>query len=216
VTKHGIRLLIVDDHALLREGLKVALAAERDIEVAAEAGNVADALALLARERFDVALLDVGLPDASGLALLQRIKSDQPELKVLMLSSYPEQEYGPQALRDGADGFLNKSLAPKLVAQAIRAVAAGGQYLSPALFKHLGGELQGSRANRKSGAQALSAREREVLRLLVSGKSATEIGAALHLSVKTVSTYRARILQKTGVTSNAELVRYALHRGIIS
>jgi DNA-binding NarL/FixJ family response regulator len=216
VTARSIRLLLVDDHALIREGLKAALAAEPDLEVAGEAGNVADALALLERKRFDVALLDVGLPDKSGFTLLQRIKSDLPEMKVLVLSSYPEQEYGPQALRDGADGFLNKGLAPELVAKAIRVVAAGGQYLSPALFKHLGGDLPGSRANRKSGAQALSAREREVLQLLVSGKSATEIGVALHLSVKTVSTYRSRILQKTGVASNAELVRYALHRGIIS
>lgn len=210
-----LKILVVDDHALLREGLKATLANETDLQVAAEAADIASAKAQLDRARFDLALVDIGLPDSSGMLLLRTIKADFPETKVLMLSSYPEHEYGPQSLREGADGFISKSAPSLLIARAIRVVASGAQYVSASLLRHLAESTDQSRARKSSRTNVLSARELEVLRYLATGKGATEIGEILHLSVKTVSTYRARILQKTGVKTNAELVRYAMHRGHI-
>jgi two-component system invasion response regulator UvrY len=208
------KLLLVDDDALIREGLKETVEAQSDVVVAGEAGSVHDALELLRRERFDVIVLDVHMPERSGFMLLQRVCSEWPDTKVLMLSGYPESEYGPQALREGAHGFLGKNLSPAVVLRAIRAVAGGAQYVSPALRKHMGSELRALLHRRKHGLQLLSKRENEVLRLLVSGKRATEISVALALSVKTVSTYRSRIMRKVGVASLAELVRYAVNRGV--
>jgi DNA-binding NarL/FixJ family response regulator len=154
------------------------------------------------------------MPERSGFMLLARVCAEWPDTKVLMLSGYPEREYGPQALREGAHGFIAKNLSPAVILRAIRAVASGEQYVSPALRKQMGGELRALLRSRKHGLQLLSAREHEVLRRLVSGQRATEIATALSLSVKTVSTYRSRIMRKVGVSSLAELVRYAAHRGV--
>jgi two-component system, NarL family, invasion response regulator UvrY len=199
---------------LIREGLKEMVEAENDVVIAGETGSVREALDLLQRERFDVIVLDVHMPERSGFMLLQRVCSAWPETKVIMLSGYPESEYGPQALREGAHGFLAKNLAPAVILRAIRAIAGGALYVSPALREQLGDEWRALQDSRRHGLQLLSAREDEVLRLLVSGKRATEISAALGLSVKTVSTYRARIMRKVGVTTLAELVRYAVNRGV--
>lgn len=208
-----LRVLLVDDHAVVRGGLRLLLTESGDMEAAGEAESAEQAIRLIRQSEFDVALVDIGLPGKGGLDLLKQIKAERPRLAVLMLSMYAEEIYAVRALKAGAAGYLTKNSPPVTLLAAIRKVAGGGRHVSPALLEQLATEVgQG----RKSGAEALSDREIEVLRRIASGESLNRIAEALHLSPKTVTTYRARIVEKTGLHSNAELARYALEKGMLA
>jgi DNA-binding NarL/FixJ family response regulator len=203
-----IRVLIADDHKIVRDGLKGILAAASGIEVAGEAATGDEALALVRANDYDLAMLDMSMPGLSGIDLVRRLKAERPALKLLVLSMHGEQQYAARALKAGASGYLTKDSAAEQLVGAIRKIAAGGVHISEAAAA----SLMNSGAE---GHQALSNREFEVLRLLVSGLGPTEIGGKLHLSVKTVSTHKARILEKLGLGSTAELVRYALEHKLL-
>ncbi|MBN8455397.1 response regulator transcription factor [Accumulibacter sp.] len=208
-----LQILLVDDHAVVRGGLRLLLAQSGDMEVAGEAESAEQAISMIRQTEFDVALVDIGLPGKGGLELLKQIRTERPRLAVLMLSMYAEEVYAVRALKAGAAGYLTKNSAPATLLAAILKVAGGGKHVSPALLDQLAFEVgQG----RKSGADALSDREIEVLRRIAAGESLNHIAEALHLSPKTVTTYRARIVEKTGLQSNAELARHALEKGMLS
>ena len=204
-----IRILVADDHKIVRDGLKRILAGAADLQVAAEAANGDEALALVKAGEFDLAMIDMSMPGLAGMDLIKRLKIEKPKLRILVLSMHGEQQYAARALKAGASGYLNKDSAAESLLGAIRKIAAGGVHISEAAAATL---LQ---AGGKSAHQALSDREFEVLRLLAEGLGPTEIGEKLHLSVKTVSTHKARILDKLGLGSTAELVRYALDNKLI-
>ena len=198
-----IRVLLADDHKIVREGLKRILAAQPDLQVAGEAASGDEALALVKENDYDVAVLDMSMPGLSGMDLIKRLRIERPALRLLVLSMHGEQQYAARVLKAGAAGYLGKDSAGESLVGAIRKVAAGGVHISEAAAASL---VQA----RHAPHEALSDREFEVLRLLVEGLGPTEIGEKLHLSVKTVSTHKTRILEKLGVGSTAELVRYAL------
>ncbi|MGB0128264.1 MAG: response regulator transcription factor [Rhodocyclaceae bacterium] len=202
------RILIVDDHAVVRGGFRQFFAGTPDLTVAGEAATGAEALALVRTQAWDLVLLDIALPDLNGIAVLKRIKDERPELPVLIFSMFSEEEFAIPALNAGAAGFLSKDSPPKQILSAIRSVIEGARYVSPTLAERL---LAGSVAPSKPlPHEALSPRELEVLLHLSKGLSLTRIGEVLNLSVKTVSTYRTRILEKLGAQTNAELIRYVL------
>ena len=204
-----IRLLIADDHAIVRDGLKRILAAVPDMQVAAEAATGDQALALVKAQDFDVVVVDMSMPGLSGMDLIKRLKLEKPKLRILVLSMHGEQQYAARALKAGAAGYLNKDSASELLLGALRKVAAGGVHIGEVAAAAL---LQ---SGDKPPHESLSDREFEVLRLLVDGLGPTDIGERLHLSVKTVSTHKTRILEKLNVTSTAELVRYALEHRLV-
>ena len=206
-----VKLLVVDDHAVVRQGLRQFLAAWPDIVVDAEAGTGQEALAAVRGRALDLVLLDISMPDCNGLDLLKQIKRERPTLPVLVFSMFSEHEYAVRALRSGASGYLTKDSPPDRLLEAIRRVTAGGKYVGAELAERL---LHGSPARGAEQAHhRLSSRELDVLRQIALGEPLTRIGERLHLSVKTVSTYRARILEKLGLASNAELIRYVVkHR----
>jgi DNA-binding NarL/FixJ family response regulator len=208
-----LEILVVDDHTVVREGLKRILQRCEDCVVAAEAQTAAEALGWLRKRSFDLVLLDISLPGGSGLELLKTVKKELPKLPILILSAYAEDHYAVRAFKDGADGYLNKESAPQLLIAAIRKVAAGGKYLSPALAERIALEM----GTPVDGAlhEQLSDREFEILRLIARGKSLKDIGQQLHISPKTVTTYRARIIEKTGLASNAEFTRYMLENKLL-
>ena len=203
-----IRVLIADDHKIVRDGLKRILAATADLEVAAEAASGDQALALVKAGVYDIALLDMSMPGISGIDLIKRLKIERPKLRILVLSMHGEQQYAARALKAGASGYLNKDSAAELLVGAIRKIAAGGVHITEAAAASLV-------SSEKAPHQALSDREFEVLRLLVEGLGPTEIADRLHLSVKTVSTHKTRILEKLNLRSTAELVRYALEQKLL-
>jgi DNA-binding NarL/FixJ family response regulator len=206
-----IRVLLADDHTLVREGIRQLLAATADIRVAAEAANGDEALELVRAGEFDVAVLDLSMPGLAGVDLVKRVKLEKPRIKVLVLSMHGERQYAARVLKAGAAGYLTKDSASEQLAGAIRKIAAGGLHISDAAAAQL--LAAGAGADRPPHA-ALSDREFEVFRLIVAGQSLTEIGEKLHLSVKTVSTHKARILQKLNLQSTADLVRYAVENGL--
>lgn len=208
-----IRVLIVDDHAVVREGIKRIVDATQDIEAAGEAGSGQEALALAAKEEFDVVLLDIGMPGRSWLDTLHQFQAEHPRAAVLILSVHPEEQYAVRALRAGAAGYLNKAGAPEELVQAVRTVFRGRKYVTPALAEVLAGAL--GQAGERPAHERLSDREHEVLRLLASGHPVGKIAEDLCLSPKTVSTYRTRLLLKLGARSNAELTHYAIRHGLI-
>ncbi len=203
-----IRLLIGDDHRIVREGLKQILADAPEVRVLAEAATGPEVLAkvqaLGGRAGLELVLLDIALPERDGLDVLQQLKRDDPALPVLMLSTYPERQYAVRCIQLGAAGYLNKSADPDDMLAAVRKAAGGGLYVSANAAEALA-EAMG----RKSGAEALSHREHQVFRLLSLGHSVSEIGAQLKLAPNTVSTYRARILEKTNTKNDVELALYA-------
>ena len=206
-----IRVLLADDHGLVREGLRGILAKGEDIEVAAEAANGDEVLALVRKQEFDLALLDLSMPGLSGIALIKRLKLEKPKLRILVLSMHGEAQYAARALKAGASGYLTKDSAAAQLLGAIRKIAAGGVQISEAAAA----ELIGASATGDSPPhQALSDREYEVLRQIVAGRTITDIAEALRISVKTVSTHKARILQKLNLAGTAELVRYAIEQGL--
>jgi DNA-binding NarL/FixJ family response regulator len=202
-----IRVLLADDHSIVRDGLKRILAATPDLQVAGEAADGDAALAAVKANDYDVVMLDMSMPGLSGIDLIKRLKLERPRLRILVLSMHGESQYAARALKAGAAGYLNKDSASEALLAALRKVAAGGVHIGDAAAAGL---LQ---AGDKPSHESLSDREFEVMRLLVEGLGPTEIGERLHLSVKTVSTHKTRILDKLGLGSTAELVRYAMeHR----
>jgi two-component system invasion response regulator UvrY len=208
-----IRVLLGDDHRIVREGIKQVLADALDIEVCAEATDGPQTLQKVreagGKEGVDVVLLDVAMPGRDGLDVLQELRATWPELPVLMLSTYPERQYAVRCIKLGAAGYLNKGADPDDMVAAVRKAAAGGVYVTPATAEALATAMGGA----KRGSEALSHREHQVFRLLISGHSVSEIGALLHLAPNTVSTYRARILEKTGAKNDVELALYAERHG---
>ena len=197
-----IRVLIADDHKIVRDGLRRILAAAADVDVAGEAADGDQALALVRANEYDVALLDISMPGLSGIDLIKRLKIERPKLRLLVLSMHGEDQYAPRVLKAGASGYLNKDSAAEMLLAALRKVAGGGV--------HIGEAAAASLVSAESAHQALSDREFEVLRLLVGGKNPTDIAEQLHLSVKTVSTHKTRMLEKLNLRTTADLVRYAL------
>jgi DNA-binding NarL/FixJ family response regulator len=208
-----MRVLIADDHAILRRGLKEILAHEFDDATCGEAGEAAQVLDQVRCHHWDLVILDVGMPGRSGLDILNDLKQLRPELPVLVLSMYPEDQYGKRVLKAGAVGYMNKETAPEELVKAIRRVLAGGRYVSPALAEKLASDLSGDTG--RPIHESLSNREFEVLRMIAAGKTNSQMAEDLHLSVTTVSTYRARILEKMRMANNAELMRYALSNRLI-
>ena len=208
-----IKILMVDDHAMVRDGLKRILADAPDTRVAGEAASGAEAIRLACGGDWDVVLLDVSLPDTNGLEVLKAIKEHSPELPVLILSMYPEDQYALRMLKAGAAGYLSKEGASSQLVAAIRKVAAGGKYISPAVAEKLAWEVE--RRKKPATHEDLSNREFEILRFIASGKTVSQIAEKLHLSVKTVSTYRTRLLEKMNMKSNAELTHYAVKSGLV-
>ncbi len=208
-----IRVLVVDDHAVVRRGVRQILADASDLTVAGEAATGEEALRALREGPWDVVLLDLSLADRSGFDLLKQIKAAYPGLAVLVLTMHAEEQYALRVLRAGASGYLTKESAPDLLVSAIRKVARGGKYLSPSLAEVLASRLGDD--YERAPHEILSDREFQVLCLMAAGKGLTEIARELIVSVKTVSTHRARILQKMHLKNNAELIAYALRHKLI-
>jgi DNA-binding NarL/FixJ family response regulator len=208
-----IRVLLADDHNLVREGLKGILAAAEDLRVAGEAASGDEALALVRANDYDLALVDMSMPGVSGIELIRRLRLEKPSLRILVLSMHGEQQYAARALKAGAAGYLTKDSASEQLVGAIRKVAAGGLYITAAAAESLVSETAGGGA--AAPHASLSDREFEIFRLLAGGHGPTEIAERLHVSVKTVSTHKARILQKMNLDSTAALVRYALEHDLL-
>lgn len=204
-----IRVLLADDHQIVRDGLRRILDAHPEFEVAGEAPGGDEALALVRAQDYDVAVLDMSMPGLSGLDLVKRLKAEKPRLRILVLSMHGEQQYAARALKAGAAGYLNKDSAAEQLVGALRKIAAGGVHVSDVAAASL---VAGAGA---APHAALSDREFEILRLLAQGLTPTEIGERLHLSVKTVSTHKSRAQDKLGVAGTAELVRYALENKLL-
>jgi two-component system, NarL family, invasion response regulator UvrY len=205
------RVLLVDDHVVVRKGIRLILEDRfGDIEIA-EAADGDEALAAL-QAPYDAVILDLSMPGRSGIELLIEIKHRFPELPVLIMSLYAEEQFAVRALRAGAAGYLTKSAAPEQLATAFERILRGGRYISEAVAERLAVDASGA-----VGAphERLSDREFEVMRGIASGETVSEIAARMHLSVKTVSTYRARLLDKMGMENNAELTRYAIANGLV-
>lgn len=208
-----IRVLLVDDHAIARNGVRLMLGTAGDIEVVGEASNAQEAMQLIETLEVDVALLDITMPGKNGLDLLKSMKAERPRLGVLMLSTYSEEIYAVRALKLGAAGYLTKDVPTAVLIEAVRKVAKGGKHVSPALVDKLASMIGGGAP--AAGHEALSNRELEVFKLIAKGESLVRIGELLHLSPNTVTTYRTRILEKMGMTTNAELTRYAIEQGLL-
>jgi len=208
-----IRILVADDHAIVREGLKQILAEVKDMVVRDEAASGQEALAKIRTGAFDVLLLDISMPGRSGLEILKEIKEARPKLPVLILSMHAEEQYAVRALRAGASGYLTKASAPEELIGAIRKVSSGRKYVSASLAEKLAGDLEVD--TRRPPHESLSDREYQVMLMLAGGQSATEIAAELCLSVKTISTYRTRVMEKMNMKKNAELTLYAVQNQLI-
>jgi two-component system invasion response regulator UvrY len=209
-----IRILVADDHAVVRRGVRQIVADERDMEVVGEAQTSQEILDLARQEEWDVIVLNVSLPGRGGFEPLKALKQTHSQRPVLVLSMYPEDQFAVRAFRAGAAGYLTKESAPEELVQAIRKVVRGGKYVSPSLAETLAAELGDDTA--RPPHEALSEREYHVLCRLASGKTVTQIAAEMSLSVKTISTYRARLLEKMRMKTNAEVTRYALEQRLVA
>jgi two-component system invasion response regulator UvrY len=208
-----LRVLIADDHAVVRQGLKQILQDTRDMVVAGEAVNGQEVLEKVRAEAWDVVILDISMPGHSGLDILKELKYERPKLPVLVLSMYSEDQFAMRVLKAGASGYLTKDSASDELVKAVRKVASGGKYVSPFLAEKLAFEI-GSDAN-KLPHETLSDREFQVLRMIATGKAVGEIAAELSLSPKTISTYRARLMKKMNLTTNADLIHYAIQNHLV-
>lgn len=208
-----IRILIADDHAIVRQGLRQTVADQPDMVVAGEAQNAQETLRLVREEEWDVVVLDITMPGRSGLDLLIELKRERPNLHVLVLSMHSEEQFAVRALKARASGYITKQSAPKELIKAIRKVHRGGKYVSPALAETLAFELGDE--DGKSAHEKLSEREYQILRMIAAGRTPKEIAAELHLSEKTVATYRMRVLEKMNMKRNAELIRYAVENKLV-
>jgi two-component system invasion response regulator UvrY len=211
-TKETIKIIIADDHPLFRRGLKHALEETSDIEVIGEASNGDNLLSMIKSNNLDMVLLDISMPGKSGLDLLKQLKSEHSKLPILILSVYPEEQYAVRFIKAGASGYLTKESAAEKLAEAIRKIAAGGKYASTAVIEKLAFDFSDSE---KPLHETLSDREYQVFGMIAIGKSLTEIGVDLSLSVKTISTHRTRILEKMKMKKNAELIHYAITRNLL-
>ena len=209
----GLRVLIADDHPIVRRGLREILTADAQVTEVIEAEHPQQVLDLARTSGCDVVVLDLGLPGRGGLEVLKDLRRDQPKLPVLILSMQPEEQYAVRALRAGAAGYLTKEAAPDKLVEAIHKMTSGGRYISAAVAEQLAAGLTIDAS--KPPQELLSDREYEVLRLIGSGKTVGDIAAQLSLSVKTVSSYRARILEKMGMSNNAELMHYAIRNKLV-
>lgn len=207
-----INIVIADDHELMREGLKMLLAEQKDICIVAEAANGDEVIQLLKQKKFDVLLLDISMPGRNGLEVLHQIKRKKTKLPVLMLSVFPEEQYAIRALRSGAAGYLTKASATSELIEAIRKVAEGERYITTSIAENLAKAIGVD--YEQPAHELLSNREYEVMRLIAQGHSVKEISERLQLSVKTISTYRRRILDKMRAKNNADIIRYALEHQI--
>jgi len=206
--KGKIRILIVDDHAMVRQGLAQILEKNESMQVVASFNNGADTLRWLRNHDCDVALLDVAMPDMNGIELLKQIKANQTKIPVLIISAYPESQYAVRLIKAGASGYLNKECAPEEIIDAVCNVVEGKMHLSPDAVKMLVNEI--NLPDERLPHETLSIREFQIFKLIVSAKTVTEIADSTHLSPKTISTYRSRILEKMDLHNNVELMRYAV------
>ncbi len=212
-TSDKLRVVLVDDHAVVREGYRRLLERTSDIQVVAEAANGEDAYRLICDERPDVAVLDISLPGLGGIEVTRRVISRLPNQKILMFSMHEDTVFSSRALQAGARGYVTKSAAPEVLIEAVRLVAAGKLYISQEMAQELAMQMI---PGREKPIDALSAREFEVFRLLVAGHTLQEISEIMHLSYKTVANYQSSIRQKLDVTNTAQVVRVALNHGLVA
>jgi two-component system, NarL family, invasion response regulator UvrY len=208
-----VRVLIADDHAIVRKGLRQIIAETDDLVVAGEAANGHDVLEFTRHDSCDVVVLDIAMPGKDGLNTLKELKSAKPHLPVLILSIYPEEQYAVRLLKAGASGYLTKESAPEELVAAIRKAASKGKYVSASLAEKLAFLLDD---DTRAPHERLSDREYQVMLMMASGKTATEVAETMCLSVKTISTYRMRALGKMGMRTNAEFTFYALKEGLVA
>ena len=207
------KILIADDHAVVRKGLKQILTETSDMIAAGEASTGQEVLDMLMKNEYDVVILDISMPGRSGLDIMKDLKNMKSSIPVLVLSIHPEEQYAVRALKAGASGYLTKESAPDELVVAVRKVAQGGKYVTTSLAEKLAFDL--GKANEKPLHETLSDREFQVLCMIGSGKPVKEIAEELCLSIKTISTYRSRILEKTKMKNNAEITRYAIKNGLV-
>lgn len=207
-----IRIAIADDHAIVREGLKRIVAADSGLQIVDEAGDGTEVMRLVRESDFDVLVLDLSMPGRSGMELIKLVKAEKPKLRILVLSMHQELQYAVRAIKSGASGYLTKESAPAQLVQAIHKIAGGGAYITAEVAEQLAlGAMPGAAA---AAHESLSAREFEVFRLLAAGVSVTDIATRLNLSVKTISTHKANLMQKMGLGNASELIRYAIKHGL--
>jgi two-component system, NarL family, invasion response regulator UvrY len=209
-----LRIMIADDHEIVRAGFAQFIADQGDMQVTGEAASGDEAIALIRRDEYDVVLLDISMPDKNGIDCLRVIRQTHPALPVLMLSGFPEEHYAVNMLRSGASGYISKNAPPEELIRAIRVVARGKRYLSETAADLVSTEL--ANPTDKKLHETLSEREFQIFHKLASGQSPTGIAGELHLSVKTVSTYRSRILEKMNLKTNADLTYYAIKNALVS
>jgi len=208
-----IRIVLADDHAIVREGLKRIVGDVADFQVAGEAADGTQVMKVVRELEFDVLVLDLSMPGRSGMELIKLVKAEKPRLRILVLSMHQETQYAMRAIKSGASGYLTKESAPSQLEAAIRKIAGGGAYISAEVAEQLAlGAMPG--ATDAPPHETLSDREFEVFRLLVAGDAVSDIAHKLNLSVKTVSTHKANLMQKLGLHNQTELVRYALKHGL--
>jgi DNA-binding NarL/FixJ family response regulator len=208
-----MKILIADDHPIVRRGLKQILAEEPDLAIAGEARSSQEVMELVRKQDWNAVILDITMPGRGGLETLKEIKKERPKLPVLILSMHSEDQYGVRALKAGAAGYMTKESAPEKLVQALRKIIKGGKYISPTLAEKLVLDLERDTPN--SPHETLSDREHQVMRMIALGKKVSEIAIDLFLSVKTISTYRSRILKKMKMKNNAELTHYAIKHGLV-
>jgi DNA-binding NarL/FixJ family response regulator len=208
-----IRIVLADDHTIVRDGLKQILSGDSELVVAGEARDGIEVMARVRGTEFDVLLLDMSMPGKSGIELIKQVRAEKPRLRILVLSMHEEPQYAMRAIKAGAAGYLTKDSASAMLVSAIRKVAGGGAFISTEVAEQLA--LDAMPQSEGPPHHALSDREFQVFNLLVSGKSVTEIGGQLNLSVKTVSTHKAHIMQKMGMSNQSALIRYAISHGLL-
>jgi len=207
-----IRILIADDHPVVREGLKQIISKSPDLTVTAEALSGFEVIERIVKEEFDIIVLDLSMPGKDGLEVLKDIKTLKPSLPVLILSMHPEEQIALRTFKAGASGYLNKESAPGELVNAVKKIVSGGKYISPALAEKL---IPGMEKKEEYPHDSLSDREFQVFRLIASGKDVDEIAEELFISVKTVRTYRDRIIEKLNVKNNVEIARYAIEHKLV-
>jgi DNA-binding NarL/FixJ family response regulator len=209
----ALKILLADDHAVVRQGVKLILTGAFPAAVFGEASNAPEVISLLQQGGWDIVVLDLTMPESNGLDVLKLIKHDHPQLPVLILSMYPEDQFAVRAMRAGASGYLNKEGAPEELVAALHKILDGGNYISAAVADEL--VLHARNESDRPVHERLSDREYQVLCLIGAGKAVNEISSELALSPSTISTYRARILQKMNMTTNAQLMQYAIQNGLV-
>jgi len=208
-----IRILIADDHAIVRQGLRQIVSDQPDMVVAGEADSLTQTMEAVQSDSWDVLVLDLTMPDGNGLDLLRELRFTKPDIRVLVLSMHSEDQFALPVLQAGASGYLTKETVPEELVRALRRIHRGGKYVSQSLAEKLVGAVGGD--DNREEHEKLSAREFQVFFMLATGRTLKEIARELGLSVKTISTYRSRTLEKLGLQTNAEIVRYAIHQRII-